>query len=101
MLRTWQSECLDAALKKFVSGQPHFLCATPGAGKTVMAAEVASSLKQQDSIDLVLCFSPSLAVAESIESTFSWRLNSSFNGAIGSIGGSYTYQNMLYMTDEF
>ncbi|SGZ18676.1 GGDEF domain protein [Moritella viscosa] len=66
-----------------------------------MAAEVATNLKKQGLIDLVLCFSPSLTVAESIESTFSWRLNSSFNGAIGSIGGSYTYQNMLYMTDEF
>lgn len=102
MLRTWQSACLDMALNKFSSGQSHFLClATPGAGKTIMAAEVATNLKEQGLIDLVLCFSPSLTVAESIESTFSWRLNSSFNGAIGSIGGSYTYQNMLYMTDEF
>ena len=102
MLRTWQSACLDLALNKFSSGQYHFLClATPGAGKTIMAAEVATALKEQGLIDLVLCFSPSLTVAESIESTFSWRLNSSFNGGIGSIGGSYTYQNMLYMTDEF
>ncbi|MCJ8350887.1 DEAD/DEAH box helicase family protein [Moritella sp.] len=102
MLRNWQSECLDAALNKFTSGQPHFLClATPGAGKTVMAAEIASSLKKQGIIDLVLCFSPSLAVAESIKSTFSWRLNCTFNGGVGSIGGSYTYQNMLYMNDEF
>jgi len=102
MLRTWQSECLNAALNKFTSGQPHFLClATPGAGKTVMAAEIASSLKNQGIIDLVLCFSPSLAVAESIKSTFSWRLNCTFNGGVGSIGGSYTYQNMLYMNDEF
>ncbi|SGZ09842.1 Type III restriction enzyme, res subunit [Moritella viscosa] len=75
--------------------------ATPGAGKTIMAAEVAVTLKEQGRIDLVLCFSPSLTVAESIESTFSWRLNSSFNGGIGSVGGSYTYQNMLYMSDEF
>ncbi|WP_075478471.1 DEAD/DEAH box helicase [Moritella viscosa] len=102
MLRTWQSACLDLALNKFTSGQSHFLClATPGAGKTIMAAEVAVTLKEQGRIDLVLCFSPSLTVAESIESTFSWRLNSSFNGGIGSVGGSYTYQNMLYMSDEF
>ncbi|MEY8197750.1 MAG: DEAD/DEAH box helicase family protein [Colwellia sp.] len=102
MLRTWQSSCLNAALNKYSSGQSHFLClATPGAGKTIMAAEVATALKEQGLIDLVLCFSPSLTVAESIESTFSWRLNSSFNGGIGSVGGSYTYQNMLYMSDEF
>lgn len=102
MLRAWQSACLDAALNNFISGQSHFLClATPGAGKTVMAAEVASSLKQQGMIDLVLCFAPSLAVAESIKNTFSCQLSCSFNGGIGSIGGSYTYQNMLYMNDEF
>jgi len=102
MLRTWQSACLGIALNKFSSGQSHFLClATPGAGKTIMAAEVATALKEQGLIDLVLCFSPSLTIAESIESTFSWRLNSSFNGGIGSVGGSYTYQNMLYMSDEF
>jgi len=102
MLRTWQSACLDMALNKFSSGQSHFLClATPGAGKTIMAAEVATALKEQGLIELVLCFSPSLTVADSIESTFSWRLNSSFNGGIGSVGGSYTYQNMLYMSDEF
>lgn len=102
MLRTWQSACLDMALNKFRSGQSHFLClATPGAGKTIMAAEVATNLKEQGLIDLVLCFSPSLTVAESIESTLSWRLNSLFNGGIGSVGGSYTYQNMLYMSDEF
>jgi superfamily II DNA or RNA helicase len=102
MLRIWQSTCLDMALNKYSSGQSHFLClATPGAGKTIVAAEVATALKEQGLIDLVLCFSPSLTVAGSIESIFSWRLNSSFNGGIGSIGGSYTYQNMLYMTDEF
>ena len=102
MLRTLQSACLDMALNKFSSGQSHFLClATPGAGKTIMAAEVASKLKNKGLIDLVLCFSPSLTIAGSIESTFSWRLNSSFNGGIGSVGGSYTYQNMLYMPDEF
>jgi superfamily II DNA or RNA helicase len=102
MLRTWQSACLDIALTKFITGQSHFLClATPGAGKTIMAAEVASALKEQDLIDLVMCFSPSLTIAKSIESTFTWRLNSSFNGGMGAVGGSYTYQNMLYMRDEF
>ena len=40
-------------------------------------------------------------MAESIKSTFSRRLNCTFNGGVGSIGGSYTYQNMLYMNDGF
>lgn len=102
MLRTWQSACLEMTLTKFIAGQSHFLClATPGAGKTIMAAEVAAALKEQNLIDLVLCFSPSLTISKSIESTFTWRLNSSFNGGIGAVGGSYTYQNMLYMSDEF
>ncbi len=102
MLRDWQSACLGMALTKFMTGQSHFLClATPGAGKTIMAAEVGAALKEQNLIDLVLCFSPSLTIARSIESTFTWRLNSSFNGGIGAVGGSYTYQNMLYMSDEF
>ncbi|SGY93136.1 Type III restriction enzyme, res subunit [Moritella viscosa] len=102
MLRAWQSACLDMVLTKFIAGQSHFLClATPGAGKTIMAAEVAAELKEQNLIDLILCFSPSLTIAKSIESTFTWRLNSSFNGGMGAVGGSYTYQNMLYMSDEF
>jgi superfamily II DNA or RNA helicase len=102
MLRDWQSACLDMALTKFITGQSHFLClATPGAGKTIMAAEVAATLKDKNLIDLVLCFSPSLTITKSIESTFTRRLNSSFNGGMGAVGGSYTYQNMLYMSDEF
>ncbi|GLQ70990.1 hypothetical protein GCM10007932_03500 [Vibrio penaeicida] len=73
MLRVWQSECVTQVLKKFTStSHSHFFCqATPGAGKTVMAAEVAKRLFENDMIDLVLCFSPSLSVAEGMRSTFS------------------------------
>ncbi|WP_299018276.1 DEAD/DEAH box helicase family protein [uncultured Photobacterium sp.] len=102
MLRHWQSQSVDAALSKYSDGQRHFLClATPGAGKTVMAAEVAKRLLDNQMVDLVICFSPSTAVAAGIQSTFSWKLECSFNGGIGSIGGSYTYQNMLYLKDCF
>ncbi|WP_368506708.1 DEAD/DEAH box helicase family protein, partial [Staphylococcus pasteuri_A] len=40
-LRQWQSKCIKRALKLYTQ-QNHFMClATPGAGKTVMAAELA------------------------------------------------------------
>ncbi|MBF4249112.1 hypothetical protein EA004_29770, partial [Vibrio anguillarum] len=42
MLRLWQDQCVQIALNKFEKQHAHFFCqATPGAGKTVMAAELA------------------------------------------------------------
>lgn len=103
MLRTWQAECVELAINKFSSNRrPHFFCqATPGAGKTVMAAEVAKRLFQEGMIDLVLCFSPSLSVAEGMKKTFSWKLECSFNGGLGSLGGSYTYQSIRFLDENF
>ncbi|BGE63837.1 hypothetical protein CRPA25_00940 [Pseudomonas aeruginosa] len=69
-LRDWQRRCIDTALEHF-SSTPHFFCqATPGAGKTRMAAELTSRLLEQDRIDLVLCFAPSCQVVEGFRSTF-------------------------------
>ena len=103
MLRTWQAECVELAINKFSSNRrPHFFCqATPGAGKTVMAAEVAKRLFLEGMIDLVLCFSPSLSVAEGMKKTFSWKLECSFNGGLGSLGGSYTYQSIRFLDENF
>ncbi|MGF1728481.1 DEAD/DEAH box helicase [Photobacterium kasasachensis] len=102
MLREWQSECVEAAITKYLSGQTHFFCqATPGAGKTIMAAELAKRLFEQEEIDLVLCFSPSLTVAQGIKSTFSWKLECSFNGGLGSVGASYTYQMIRFFDESF
>jgi len=103
MLREWQAECSELAINKFASNKrPHFFCqATPGAGKTVMAAEVARRLFEEDMIDLVLCFSPSLSVAEGTQKTFAWKLECSFNGGLGSLGGSYTYQSIRFLDDNF
>jgi superfamily II DNA or RNA helicase len=101
-LRQWQFECVDRALERFNKGFNHFLClATPGAGKTVMAAEVATQLFKQDKIDFVLCFSPSINVAEGFTTTFSNRLNQRFDGLIGAAGSSYTYQSMASFKDDF
>ncbi|MFH0265453.1 DEAD/DEAH box helicase [Vibrio rumoiensis] len=102
MLRQWQSECADKVITFYKSQYKHFLCqATPGSGKTVLAAEVAKRLLDENKIDLVLCFSPSLSVAEGIKDTFSWKLNCAFNGGLGAIGASFTYQSLVYFPDSF
>ncbi|KII75237.1 DEAD/DEAH box helicase [Vibrio renipiscarius] len=102
MLRKWQSECSDRALEKYQSNCSHFFCqATPGAGKTVLAANIASRLLQSDMVDLVLCFSPSLTVSDGIKRTFSSRLKCTFNGGMGSVGQSLTYQSIQFLNDEF
>ncbi|QIA65722.1 DEAD/DEAH box helicase family protein [Vibrio astriarenae] len=102
MLRFWQAECSDDAFEKYSNRQNHFFCqATPGAGKTVLAANIASRLLESNMIDLVLCFSPSLAVAEGIKKTFSNTLKCSFSGELGSIGRSLTYQSIQFLDEGF
>ncbi|TKF23242.1 diguanylate cyclase [Vibrio genomosp. F6] len=102
MLRQWQAECSEKALQKYSSNQQHFFCqATPGAGKTVLAATIASRLLEKNMIDLVLCFAPSLTVSSGIKKTFSKTLNCTFNGRLGSIGQALTYQSIQFLNDEF
>lgn len=102
MLRQWQRECSEKALQKYKKSQNHFFCqATPGAGKTVLAATVASRLIAENMVDLVLCFSPSVMVSDGIKRTFSKILNCTFNGGLGSIGCSLTYQSIQFLDDEF
>lgn len=101
-LRQWQVDSVDTALNYYASGKRHFLClATPGAGKTVMAAEVAAKLFEQDKIDFVLCFAPSITVSEGITYTFSHRFKARFDGVIGAVGCTYTYQNILFFKEDF
>ncbi|KOE80487.1 diguanylate cyclase [Vibrio alginolyticus] len=102
MLRDWQRDCAMRALTKYQGEQSHFFCqATPGAGKTILAAEIAKRLLASNLIDLVLCFSPTLSVADSIKITFSKTLHCTFNGGLGSIGQSLTYQSIQFLNDEF
>lgn len=101
-LRKWQAESTLLALKHYQKYSKHFLClATPGAGKTVMAAEVAVKLYEQDKIDFVICFSPSTTVSQSISYTFTKRFGSRFDGVIGAVGCSYTYQNIMFFKEDF
>jgi superfamily II DNA or RNA helicase len=100
-LRSWQNSCITKALEHFTV-TPHFFCqATPGAGKTRMAAELASRLIEQDRIDLVLCFAPSCQVVEGFRSTFAAVLGRRLDGQIGAVGAAYTYQAMEYRDEGF
>ena len=102
MLRKWQAECVAQALKKYESGSNHFFCqATPGAGKSIMSATLAKTLLEKNMIDLILCFSPSISVADGLRATFSITTKCPFNGSLGSIGQSLTYQSIQYLGDDF
>ncbi|EKM3681185.1 DEAD/DEAH box helicase family protein [Vibrio alginolyticus] len=102
MLRNWQSNCIRLALEKYKSGNKHFLTqATPGAGKTVMAAHVSKLLLDENMIDLIICFSPSVNVANGFTETFARILQCPFNGMLGSLGTSLTYQAIQYLDEQF
>lgn len=92
-LRPWQLDCMQSAKKSFLSGQKNFLSlATPGAGKTVMAAALAKSLLDDGLIDYVICFAPSKSVTMAIAETFTNVLNRGMDGVMGDVGAVYTYQ---------
>jgi len=83
MLREWQRSCIEDILQRYTSGNKHFLTqATPGAGKTIMAAYLSKQLLDSNMIDLIVCFSPSVNVANGFTSTFSRVLQCSFNGEL-------------------
>ncbi|KEX94970.1 diguanylate cyclase [Pseudomonas putida] len=100
-LRDWQFSCINMALEHFTV-TPHFFCqATPGAGKTYMAAKLASRLLEEDRIDLVLCFAPSCQVVEGFRSTFASVLGRRLDGQMGAVGAALTYQAMEYRDEGF
>ncbi|MDA0110297.1 diguanylate cyclase [Vibrio mediterranei] len=102
MLRVWQHECVQLAYEKYNNGASHFLAqATPGAGKTIMAASLTKKLFDEKMIDFVVCFSPSKVVATSIEGTFSRHLACKFKGQIGDKGISITYQSLRSVSQAF
>lgn len=101
-LRRWQSEAIQAALDKFQSGRPHFLClATPGAGKTHMASMLAKQMLEASFIDLIVCFSPSINVAAAFQVSLESCLQARMNGLLGSKGRVLTYQSMLHLNTDF
>ena len=101
-LRQWQVSCINKALNQYLHGHNHFLTlATPGAGKTLMASELADKLFKNKLIDLVICFSPSTIVTQDFSESLQLRINERFDGLLGAKGHSLTYQNLQYLDDNF
>jgi len=101
-LRQWQSECLNLALTQYQNGTSHFLAlATPGAGKTLMASELAAQLLKNHMVDLIICFSPSSIVSRDFSESLQLTTQERFDGLIGAKGRSLTYQNLQYLDDNF
>lgn len=100
-LRVWQQACITAAMEHYRSSA-HFFCqATPGSGKSRMAAELAKEMLRAGLVDLVLCFAPSCQVVDGLEKTFSKVLGRPFDGQLGSVGVASTYQAMDFQSDAF
>jgi superfamily II DNA or RNA helicase len=102
MLRLWQDECINIALIKYQQGQSNFLAmATPGAGKTWMAAHLASRLFELDKIDLVVCFAPSINVTNSFQENLEKVTEKRMNGRMGSSGQVMTYHHLTFLSGSF
>ncbi|MEO9656252.1 DEAD/DEAH box helicase [Marinomonas sp.] len=99
MLRAWQEQCLYQAVTSFKKRSQFLVLASPGAGKTVLAAHIAKDLINNGDIDYVVCFSPSRIVSLSIEETFEKTLKRKFNGRLGAIGASRTYHSLSNSTE--
>ncbi|MCO1336594.1 DEAD/DEAH box helicase family protein, partial [Microbulbifer sp. OS29] len=101
-LRRWQSEAISQAYSQYSSGIRHFLClATPGAGKTIMAAILAKRLFEAGMIDLVMCFSPAIVVAKDFQKELEAQTGKRLGGQLGDHGCSLTYQAMISMATSF
>jgi len=79
----------------------HFLAlATPGAGKSLMASVLAKQLRDQNKIDLILCFSPSTIVAYDFSQALEEQLGALFDGTLGAMGNTYTYQSLATLDES-
>tara|TARA_R110000737_G_scaffold207884_1_gene225733 strand:- start:4485 stop:5918 length:1434 start_codon:yes stop_codon:yes gene_type:complete len=101
-LRQWQVGCINKALKQYTNESNHFLAlATPGAGKTLMASELADQLLKNNLVDLIICFSPSSIVSQDFSQSLQLRINERFDGLLGAKGHSLTYQSLQYLDENF
>ena len=101
-LRLWQAECINLALTQYQRGNSHFLAlATPGAGKTLMASELANQLLKSNMVDLIICFSPSSIVSQDFKESLQLKTNERFDGLIGAKGRALTYQSLQYLDVHF
>ncbi|MFA0811096.1 DEAD/DEAH box helicase, partial [Microbulbifer epialgicus] len=101
-LRRWQSEAISQAYSQYSSGINHFMClATPGAGKTIMAALLAKRLFDAGMIDMVMCFSPAIVVANDFQKELEAQTGKRLGGQLGDDGCSLTYQAMISLDTSF
>lgn len=101
-LRQWQAEAISRAYEQYCSNIRHFMClATPGAGKTIVASLIAQQLFESDMIDMVICLSPSIVVAQDFQLELEKWTQRSMNGRLGSSGCSLTYQSMSLLDESF
>jgi superfamily II DNA or RNA helicase len=101
-LRLWQAECINLALTQYQNGNSHFLAlATPGAGKTLMASELADQLLKNNMVDVIICFSPSSIVSQDFKESLQLKTNERFDGLIGAKGRTLTYQSLQYLDVHF
>lgn len=101
-LRLWQAECINLALTQYQNGNNHFLAlATPGAGKTLMASELADQLLKNNMVDVIICFSPSSIVSQDFKESLQLKTNERFDGLIGAKGRTLTYQSLQYLDVHF
>ncbi|AHK16900.1 MAG: diguanylate cyclase [Thalassobium sp.] len=100
-LRRWQSECIGQALRHY-RNQQHFFCqATPAAGKTRMAAELAKLLFAEGKIDAVICFAPACQIVDGFRRTFTKVLGRAFDGRMNAAGTAITYQSIEHQEESF
>ena len=66
-----------------------------------MASILAKRLFDAGMIDMVLCFSPALVVAEDFRRELEKWTGKRFNGRVGADGCSFTYQGMSSLDDVF
>ncbi len=101
-LRQWQTDCINLAIQQYLKGNHHFLTlATPGAGKTLMASELADQLLKNNLVDLIICFSPSSIVSQDFTESLQLKIKERFDGLMGARGRSLTYQNLQYLDISF
>lgn len=99
-LRLWQHECITKAIYQYKNCHSHFLClATPGAGKTLMAAILAKQLFDAGLIDLIICIAPSIMISEDFREELEIQMERKLDGKLGSIGHTLTYQAMINECD--
>lgn len=66
-----------------------------------MASTLGKLLLDENLVDIIICFAPSVIVAEDFRTELEGQIGERFDGLLGSRGRTLTYQGMLSLTDRF